>query len=124
MTTFGPSVDLTPDSQSGQKQSLTVGTGGTTAGYPVKADTNANTVVPTGATSDIVLGIARDTVLVTGKVTVLGDGCIVKVPFTLTAGSKVGLSTTDLCDYSTGTCVGVTLKSATLASIILVKIQY
>jgi hypothetical protein len=128
MTSYSGSIDLT-ESLTGVKFSAVVGSGGVTAGQPVKWDgSNANTVVASTTTSDVVVGIARDTVSATGVVTVLADGCLVLTPYTLTVGLKTGVGTGGtagtLVDYSSGTIVGSTVKSATTASWVRVQIQY
>lgn len=128
MTTYAGSIDKTEPGQ-GVKFSATVGSGGVTAGQPVKWDgSNANTVVASTTTTDIVVGIARDTVSAAGVVTVLSTGCLVKVPYTLTVGARVGVGTSGtagtLVDYSSGVTVGSTVLSATLASWVRVNIQF
>ena len=127
MTSYAKSIDKTEPMQ-GVKFSATVGSGGVTAGQPVKMDTTTNTVIASTTTSDVIVGIARDTVSAAGVVTVLSDGCLVLVPYTLTCGSKVGVGTSGtagtLVDYSTGSTVGFTVQSATLASVVRVQIQY
>ena len=128
MTTYAGSIDKTePDT--GVKFAAAVGSGGVTAGQPVKWDgSNANTVVASTTTSDIVVGLARDTVSSTGTVTVLADGCLVLTPYTLTVGGKVGVGTSGtagtLANYSTGTLVGTVQTGATTASVVRVQIQY
>jgi hypothetical protein len=125
MTSYSGSIDLT-ESLTGVKFSAIAGSGGVTVGTPVKWDgSNANTVVASGATSDVIVGIARDTAALNGAVTVLSDGCLVLVPYTLTVGGKVGLDGSGgLTNWTTGTLVGTVVKSATLASWVRVQIQY
>ena len=126
MTTYAKDIDLTEGNVGqGLHTSCIVGSGGVTVGKPVMWDgSNANTVVACTGTSNVAIGIASDTVSQYGVVTVLGNGCLVKVPYTLTVGGKVGISTADLGNYSTGTCIGTVQTSATSASIIRVQIQY
>lgn len=127
MTTYAKSIDLTENQAHGCKFTATVGTGGVTAGYAVKWDgTNANTVVLCDAAADYCIGIARDTVAANGTVTVLGDGCLVKVPATITVGARVGITAvTGLpCTWGSDTLIGTCDTSATLASIIRVKTDY
>lgn len=128
MTTYAGSIDKT-EAGIGVKFSATVGSGGVTAGQPVKWDgSNANTVVASTTTTDVVVGLARDTVSATRVVAVLADGCLVKTPYTLTVGGKVGVGTSGtagtLVDYSSGTLVGTVVKSETTASVVRVSIQY
>ena len=124
MTTYAGSIDMT-EPGIGVKFTATVGSGGITAGYPVKWDgTNANTVVATTGSADVFVGVARDTVSSGGTVTVLGPGCLVLTPFTLVVGSKVGLSTASLAAYSSGTICGTVDTAGTLASIVRVLTQY
>ena len=109
----------------GVKFSALVGTGGITAGYPVKWDgTNGNTVVATTSSSDVFVGVARDTVSSGGTVLVLGPGCLVLTPFTTTVGAKVGLNTASLATYVSGTICGVCDTTGTLASQVRVLTQY
>lgn len=128
MATNSASIDKT-ESNTGVKFSALVGTGGVTAGQPVKWDgSTANTVVASTTTSDIIVGLARDAVSEGGTVTVLSNGCLVKTPYTLTVGGQVGVGTGGtagtLVDYSTGTYVGTVETEATTASIVRVQIQY
>ena len=125
-TTYGKDIDLTELQPAGIKFSAIVGTGGVVQGKPVMWDgSSANTVVACTGTSNIAVGIAAETqATVGGVVKVLGPGCLVRVPYTLTVGGKVGISTADLGDYSTGTCLGTTVTSASSASVIRVAIQY
>ena len=81
MTSYAGNVDKTEAGQ-GVKFSATVGSGGVTVGTPVKWDGSGNnTVVASTTTSDIIVGIARDTVSAAGVVTVLSDGCLIKTPY-------------------------------------------
>jgi hypothetical protein len=128
MTSYPGSIDMT-EPNVGIKFSAIVGSGGVTAGQPVKWDgTNANTVVASTTTSDVIVGLARDTVSSAGKVTVLSNGCLVLTPYTLTVGGKVGVGTSGtagtLVNYSSGTIVGTVDTGATTASIVRVNIQY
>lgn len=128
MTTYSGSIDMTEPGM-GIKFSATVGSGGVTAGQPVKWDgSGTNTVVASTTTTESILGVARETASATGVVTVLSEGCLVKVPYTLTLGGKVGVGTAGtagtLVDYSSGAIVGSVAYSATLASIIRVHIQF
>lgn len=128
MTSYAGSIDKT-ETGVGVKFSALVGSGGVSAGQPVKWDgSNAKTVVASTTTSDVIVGIARDTVSADGSVTVLGPGCLVLVPYTLTVGGKVGVGTSGtagtLVDYSTGTVVGTVDTGAASASIVRVNIQY
>ena len=127
MTTYAGSIDKTEAGQ-GVKFSATVGSGGVTAGQPVKWDgSNANTVIASTTTTDVVVGLARDTVSATGVVTVLSNGCLVKTPYTLTVGGKVGVGTSGtagtLVNYSSGVLVGTVVTGATLASVVRVNVQ-
>lgn len=122
MTDYVKSINKT-EGEFGVKFTGTAGTGGTTAGYPVKYSSN-RTIVLASASTDIIIGIAQNTVSEGGAVNVLGSGCLVKVPFTLTAGSVVGFDGTNLEDYTSKTVVGYTWVNATSASIIRVKPQY
>ena len=128
MTSYAGSIDKTEPGQ-GVKFSVIVGSGGITAGQPMKWDgSTARTAVASTTTSDVIIGLARDTVSAAGQVTVLGDGCLVKTPYTLTVGGKVGVGTSGtagtLVDYSTGTVVGTVETGATTASIVRVQIQF
>jgi hypothetical protein len=127
MTSYAASIDLT-ETGNGLKFSATVGSGGVTAGQPVKWDgSGTNTVVASTTTTDIIVGLARDTVSATGVVTVLSNGCLVKTPYTLTLGGKVGVGTSGTAgtcvDYSTGVLVGTVVYGATTASVVRVNIQ-
>lgn len=124
MATYSGSIDMTEPGV-GVKFSAIVGSGGITAGYPVKWDgTNANTVVATTGSSDTFVGVARDTVSSGGTVLVLGPGCLALTPFTLTVGGKVGLNTASLANYVSGTICGTVDTSGTLASQVRVLTQY
>jgi hypothetical protein len=124
MTTYAASVDQTPTSANGNKFSATVGSGGVTAGCPVKWDgSGENTVVACSANTDACIGYARDTVAATYPVTVLGNHCWVKTGQTLTIGGKVEPSSSGNTtqDYTSGTVIGTVLKAATLASVVKVS---
>ena len=127
MTSYAKCIDKTEANQ-GVKFTALVGSGGVTAGDPVKWSGTAKTVVTSTTTSDVIVGIARDTIAENSSVCVLGDGCLVLTPFTLTVGGKVGVGTSgtagDLVDYSTGTLVGTVETAGTLASVVRVQIQY
>ena len=128
MTSYKGSIDMSEPGV-GVKFSALVGTGGVTAGQPVAFDgTTGNTVIASTTTSDIVVGLARDTVSSGGTVLILGPGCLVLTPYTLTVGGKVGVGTSGtagtLVDYSTGTLVGTVDTAGTLASQVRVSIQY
>jgi phage baseplate assembly protein gpV len=123
MTSYPGSIDMTEPGQ-GVKFSAIVGSGGVTAGYPVMWDSANNTVVASTGTTDIIVGLARDTVASAGKVTVLGPGCLVLTPFTLTVGGKVTASGGALIDAGSGTIVGTVDTAGTLASQVRVQIQY
>ena len=124
MTSYAGSIDLTEPNQ-GVKFTALVGSGGVTAGQPVKWDgSNANTVIACTATSDVIVGFARDTVSAAGSVTVLGDGCLVQTAYTLTVGAKVGVGSGVAIDWTTGTIIGTTVTGATTASTVRVQIQY
>lgn len=122
MTDYTADIDKT-EGLFGVKFSATVGSGGVTKGLPVKISADRTVVATSGAT-DVCVGIAKDTVAEGGAVTVLGNGCLVKVPFTLTVGARVGISTGNLADYSSGTVVGTTVVGATSASIVRVNLQH
>ena len=130
MTSYPSPIDKSEgQTQQGIRFTALVGSGGVTAGQPLKYDgTTAGTVVASTTTSDLIVGIAATTQSVGDQVMVLGNGCRVVVPYTLTINTKVGVGTSGtagtLVDYSTGTCVGITETSATLASIIRVQVQY
>ncbi len=129
MTAYAGDIDQTEGSANGTKFTAIAGSGGVTAGDPIKYDgSTAKTVITSTTTTDIIIGIARDTAAEGAAVTVLSNGCKVKVPFTLTVGAAVGVGTGgtagDLVDYSAGTYVGVVETSATLASVIRVQISY
>ena len=128
MTTYAGSIDMT-EAGIGVKFSAVVGSSGVTAGYPVVWDgSHANTVIASTTSGDVVVGIARDTVSSGGTVTVLGPGCAVLTPFTLTVGGKVGCGVTgtagQLVNWTAGTVVGTVDTSGALASIVRVSIQY
>lgn len=122
MTDYVKSIDKT-EGNFGVKFSAKVGSGGVTAGKPVKISAD-RTVVSTAADTDVCVGIAQDTISENGVVTVLGNGCLVKVPYTLTAGSRVGLDGAGLDDWTSNTAVGVTVVNSTSASVIRVALQY
>ena len=125
MTTYAGSIDKTEPKQ-GVKFSALVGLGGVTAGQPVMWDgSTANTVIACTASSDACIGLARDTVSAAGAVTVLGNGCLVLTPYTLTVGTKVGVGSGVLVDWSvSGTVAGTTVTGASSASVVRVQIQY
>lgn len=129
MTTYAKQIDLSEGQvQQGIRFSALVGVGGCTAGQPLTYDgTTAGTVVASTTTTDKIVGLAATAQSAGDYVTVLGDGCRVKVPYTLTINTKVGVGTSGtagtLVDYSSGVMVGLTETSATLASIIRVRIQ-
>lgn len=125
MTAFPGSIDQTESNQ-GVKVSYSVGTGGVTVGLAVKLDpTTANTVIATTADTDIIVGVARDTVAAGGVVTVLSDGCKVKTDQTITLGGKVGISPVGVPEtYATGSVLGYCVDGSTLASLIRIQIQY
>jgi hypothetical protein len=120
MSTYAASVDKTPEG-SGNKYSFTVGSGGVTAGYIVKLDSNGYVVACTNAADDAV-GFARDTVAAGGVVTVLGEGCLVYTGVALTVGGNVGINGTGgvAIDYASGTYVGFSLAPQ---GTVLVRIQ-
>lgn len=121
MTSYGKSIDRTPAGQ-GTKLSLVAGTAGVTAGDCVKLD-SAGDVVDCDATTDDVIGIARDTATDGNPVLVLGNGCIVESSsYSLTAGSRTGCTVTTGIpkDWaSSGTYVGWNLTTTK----VLVHIQ-
>lgn len=121
-TDFNADVDKSELQPSGFSFSAMVGSGGVVAGKPVKYTTGGKKVVACAAYDDKAVGIAASTVSSGDQVRVLGPGCLVKVPYTLTAGSAVGISGADLADYTSGTIVGFTETSATSASIVRVQI--
>lgn len=125
MTTYGKSIDVSEGQvQQGIRFTALVGSGGVTQGQPVKYDGSvAGTVVASAATSDYIVGVAANAASQGDIVCVLGNGCRVKVPYTLTINTKIGVSAGALVDYATGTCVGITETSATLASTIRIQIQ-
>ncbi len=125
MTTYGKSIDVSEgQTQQGVRFSALVGAVAVTVGQPLKYDgTTAGSVVPSAATSDYIVGVAATAGSTGDTIEVLGNGCRVRVPYTLTINTKVGVSAGALVDYSTGTCVGITETSATLASIVRIQIQ-
>ena len=119
------SIDATPAGM-GSKRSFTVGTAGVTAGDAVKLDSSGH-VLDCNATTDVMIGVARDTVASGGEVVVLGNECIVEsaglaTPYSLTAGARTGVTATSgiIKDWaSSGTYSGFALS----ATKILVRIQ-
>ncbi|VVB58134.1 Uncharacterised protein [Candidatus Anstonella stagnisolia] len=128
MTTYAASIDQTEESANGCKFSAIAGTGGTTAGYPVKYDgSTAKTVVMCTTDEDIAIGLAATTQLIGEPVTVLSNGCKVLTPFTLTVGGRVGMSddaTAQLENFDDGTTIGICETGATTASVVRIQIQY
>jgi len=128
MTSYTGSIDKSEGvgANQGIKFSCNAGSGGVTQGYAVKYDgTTAKKVVLPTATSDVIIGVAAETAAEGVEVLILGPGCKVKVPATITVGGKVGITTGGLpCTYSSGDVLGVCETSATLASVIRVGIQY
>ena len=131
MTTYGKSIDVSEGAtQQGIRFTALVGIGGCTQGQPLTYDgITAGSVVASTTTNDLVVGIAASTQSAGDTVQVLGNGCRVKVPYTLTMNAKVGVGVTatagQLINWSSsGTVVGITETSATLASIIRVQIQF
>lgn len=129
MTSYASPIDHSEGQTSqGIRFTALVGLGGCTAGQPLKYDgTTAGTVVASTTTTDYVVGVAATTQSAGDQVMVLSDGCRVTVPYTLTMNTKVGVGTSGtagtLVDYSAGVMVGLTETSATLASIIRIRIQ-
>ena len=128
MTTYAGKIDKTEAGQ-GVKFSALVGAGGVTVGQPLKWDgSTANTVIASTTTTDVICGVAQETVSTVGaSVLVLSDGCLVKTPYTLTVGGKVGVGTSGtagtLVNYSSGVLVGTVVAGATLASVVRISIQ-
>lgn len=126
MTTYAKSIDQTEASANGSRFSVTVGSGGVSAGQTVKWDgVSSNTVVACSGISDLCIGIARDTVAATGVVTVLGRNCRVKTNATLTIGARVEPSASGYTQtYTSGTIIGTVITAATTASIIRLNPPY
>lgn len=113
MTTYASSIDCTPAGM-GSKLSFTVASAGVTAGDAVKLD-SAGAVLDCNATTDIAIGVARDTVSSGGEVCVLGNGCIVELSsYSFTAGARLGITVTTgiLKDWaSSGTYMGYAMTT-------------
>ena len=130
MTTYGKDIDLTELQPAAIKFSAIDGAVAITQGQPVKWNgLAANTVIPSTTTTDVICGIAAEAATTAGDVLkVCGNGCLVRVPYTLTVGGKVGVGTSGtagtLVNYISGTIVGTVVTGATLASVIRVGIQY
>ena len=126
MTTYPKSIDQTEASANGSRFSVTVGSGGVSAGQTVMWDgTNPNTVIACTANTDLCIGIARDTVAAAGVVTILGRNCRVKTNATLTVGGRVEPSATGYTqNYTSGTIIGTVIISATTASVIRMNPPY
>lgn len=126
MTTYAKSIDQTEASANGSRFSVTVGSGGVSAGQTVKWDgVSSNTAVACSGNTDLCIGIARDTVSAGGVVTVLGRNCRVKTNATLTVGGRVEPSATGYTqNYTAGTIIGTVITSAASASVIRLNPPY
>lgn len=126
MTTYAKSIDQTEDSAFGSRFSVTVGSGGVSAGQTVKWDgSHDNTVIACSANTDHCIGIAATTVSSGGVVLVLGRNCRVKTNATLTVGGSVEPSATGYTqNYTSGTVIGTVIKSASSASVIRLNPPY
>lgn len=115
MTTYSPDVNKTEGiTANGCIVSKTAG-GSITAGNAVKL--SSGTVVVTTANSSVFYGVALDSASTGDVIRIARSGCLVKVPYTLTADGWVGCAASGaLTDYAANTKCGIVEVSATLAS--------